>query len=61
MSGIGSFKEADDAVRAYFDCVNANGGIHGWRITYHDEDDQSQLDAAAAGREISSATKASTR
>jgi len=23
MSGVGSFKEADDAVRAYFDCVNA--------------------------------------
>jgi branched-chain amino acid transport system substrate-binding protein len=47
MSGIGSFKEADDAVRAYFDCVNANGGIHGRPITYHDEDDQSQLDVAA--------------
>ncbi|MGH7073913.1 MAG: hypothetical protein ACREFD_06895, partial [Stellaceae bacterium] len=28
-SGIGSFQEADLAVRAYFDCVNANGGIHG--------------------------------
>jgi branched-chain amino acid transport system substrate-binding protein len=47
MSGIGSFKEADDAARAYFDCVNANGGIHGRPITYHDEDDQSQLDVAA--------------
>jgi branched-chain amino acid transport system substrate-binding protein len=47
MSGVGSFKEADDAVRAYFDCVNANGGIHGRPITYHDEDDQSQLDVAA--------------
>ncbi len=47
MSGIGSFKEADDAARAYFDCVNANGGIRGRPITYHDEDDQSQLDVAA--------------
>ena len=47
MSGIASFKEADDAVRAYFDCVNANGGIHGRPITYHDEDDQSKLDVAA--------------
>jgi branched-chain amino acid transport system substrate-binding protein len=47
MSGIGSFKEADDAARAYFDCVNANGGIHGRPIVYHDEDDQSKLDVAA--------------
>ena len=47
MSGIGSFKEADDAVRAYFDCVNANGGIRGRPISYHDSDDQSQLDIAA--------------
>ena len=31
MSGFGSFKEADDAVRAYFDCVNTNGGIHAGR------------------------------
>ena len=47
MSGIGRFKEAYVAARAYFDCVNANGGIHGRPITYHDEDDQSQLDVAA--------------
>ena len=47
MSGIGSFKEADEAAKAYFDCVNANGGIHGRPITYHDEDDQSALDVAA--------------
>ena len=47
MSGIGSFKEADDAVRAYFDCVNANGGIRGRPISYHNSDDQSQLDIAA--------------
>ena len=47
MSGIGSFKEADDAAEAYFKCVNDNGGIHGRPITYHAEDDQSQLDVAA--------------
>jgi branched-chain amino acid transport system substrate-binding protein len=47
MSGIASFKEADDAARAFFDCVNANGGIHGRPIVYHDEDDQSKLDVAA--------------
>lgn len=47
MSGIGSFKEADEAAEAYFKCVNDNGGIHGRPITYHDEDDQSQLDVAA--------------
>jgi branched-chain amino acid transport system substrate-binding protein len=47
MSGIASFKEADDAARAFFDCVNANGGIHGRPIAYHDEDDQSKLDVAA--------------
>jgi branched-chain amino acid transport system substrate-binding protein len=47
MSGIGSFKEADEAAEAYFKCVNDNGGIRGRPITYHDEDDQSQLDVAA--------------
>lgn len=46
-SGIGSFEEADLGAKAYFDCVNANGGIHGRPIAYHDEDDQSKLDAAA--------------
>src|ERR1700678_1990789 len=47
MSDIGSFKEAGDAAEAYFKCVNDNGGIHGRPITYHAEDDQSQLDVAA--------------
>ena len=42
-SGIGSFEEADLAAKAYFDCVNANGGIHGRPIVYRDEDDQSKL------------------
>ena len=53
MTGLGSFKEADEAVKAYFDCVNANGGIHGRPIVYHDEDDQSKLDVAAqAGKKL---------
>jgi branched-chain amino acid transport system substrate-binding protein len=47
MSGPGSFKEADEAVKAYFDCANANGGVHGRPITYHDFDDQAKLDVAA--------------
>ncbi len=47
MSGIASFKEVDQAVKAYFDCVNANGGIHGRPIAYYDEDDQARLDIAA--------------
>jgi branched-chain amino acid transport system substrate-binding protein len=45
-SGIGSFEEADLAAKAYFDCVNANGGVHGRQILYRDEDDQSKLDVA---------------
>src|SRR6516165_2502829 len=47
MSGIASFKEADEAVKAYFDCVNDNGGIHGRPIAYYDKDDQARLDIAA--------------
>jgi branched-chain amino acid transport system substrate-binding protein len=46
-SGIGSFEEADLAAKAFFDCVNANGGINGRPVAYHDEDDQSKLDVAA--------------
>ena len=61
MSGIGSFKEADDAVRAYFDCVNANGGIHGRPITYHDEDDQKHSTSRRRRQRSSLATRASTR
>ena len=47
MSGIASFKEADEAVKAYFDCVNDNGGVHGRPIAYYDKDDQARLDIAA--------------
>lgn len=46
-SGVFNFRDAADAARAYFDCVNANGGIHGRPITYHEEDDQGKLDVAA--------------
>lgn len=46
-SGIFSFRESADAARAYFDCVNANGGIHGRPITYLVEDDQGKLDVSA--------------
>lgn len=46
-SGVFNFREASDAAKAYFDCVNANGGIHGRPITYLEEDDQGKLDVAA--------------
>ena len=51
MSGIGSFKEADDAARAYFDCVNANGGIHGRPITYRRRRSESARRRRAGGEE----------
>lgn len=38
--------QGDLAVLAYFKCVNANGGIHGRPISYHDVDDQGQLGIA---------------
>jgi branched-chain amino acid transport system substrate-binding protein len=47
MSGIASFEEADLGAKAYFDCVNDSGGIHGRPIVYMDEDDQSRVDIAA--------------
>ena len=46
-SGLASFETADQSVQAYFDCVNANGGIHGRRLVYRYLDDQSKLDVAA--------------
>jgi len=53
MSGAGSFKEADEAVEAYFKCANANGGVLGRPIVYSDIDDQSKLDVAAqAGKKL---------
>jgi branched-chain amino acid transport system substrate-binding protein len=47
MSGVASFKETDLAVEAYFDCVNANGGIHGRAIKYLALDDQGKFDIAS--------------
>ncbi len=47
ITGIATFHEADQGAAAYFDCVNANGGIHGRPIAYHEEDDQTKLDIAA--------------
>jgi branched-chain amino acid transport system substrate-binding protein len=38
--------QGDLAALAYFKCVNANGGIHGRPIAYHDIDDQGQLGIA---------------
>jgi len=47
MTGLGSFKEGSDAVGAYFQCVNDNGGIHGRPIVFYAEDDESKLAVAA--------------
>jgi branched-chain amino acid transport system substrate-binding protein len=47
ITGIATFHEADQGAEAYFKCVNANGGIHGRPIAYHEEDDQTKLDVAA--------------
>lgn len=53
ITGIATFHEADQGAEAYFKCVNANGGIHGRPITYHEEDDQTKLDVAAqAGKKV---------
>jgi branched-chain amino acid transport system substrate-binding protein len=46
ITGVGTFKEADEAVAAFFKCVNANGGIYGRPVVYRDYDDQSQLNVA---------------
>jgi branched-chain amino acid transport system substrate-binding protein len=39
-TGPDDFSAGADAARAYFKCVNANGGINGRPIEYHVEDDQ---------------------
>jgi len=43
----GDFSASTDAAKAYFDCVNANGGINGRPIDYRIENDQWNPEAAA--------------
>lgn len=43
----GDFSSATTAARAYFDCVNANGGINGRPIDYLTENDQWSPEQAA--------------
>ncbi len=43
----GDFSASTDAAKAYFDCVNANGGIHGRPIDYRIENDQWNPEMAA--------------
>lgn len=43
----GDFSSSTDAAKAYFDCVNANGGIDGRPIDYKVENDQWNPEAAA--------------
>ena len=47
ITGLGTTKESTEATKAYFDCVNANGGIHGRPIVYLVEDDQGKVDVGA--------------
>ncbi len=43
----GDFSASTDAAKAYFDCVNANGGINGRPIDYRIENDQWNPEMAA--------------
>lgn len=43
----GDFSASTDAAKAYFNCVNANGGINGRPIDYRIENDQWNPEAAA--------------
>ncbi len=53
----GDFSASTDAAKAYFDCVNANGGIHGRPIDYRIENDQwnPELAAQAAAKLVKDA------
>ncbi|MEQ8345039.1 MAG: ABC transporter substrate-binding protein [Sneathiellaceae bacterium] len=53
----GDFSASTDAAKAYFDCVNANGGIHGRPIDYRVENDQwnPELAAQAASKLVKDA------
>jgi hypothetical protein len=48
LSGPSSFPESSQAAKAYFDAVNAAGGIRGRRIQYLSADDRGDPRAAAA-------------
>jgi branched-chain amino acid transport system substrate-binding protein len=48
MSGGIDFSSAPKTAKAYFDCVNANGGIHGRPIEYDYEDDALDPQKASA-------------
>jgi branched-chain amino acid transport system substrate-binding protein len=45
----GDWSSSTDSAKAYFDCVNANGGLNGRPIAYFVEDDQWNPEAAAQG------------
>lgn len=53
----GDFSASTDAAKAYFDCVNANGGINGRPIDYRVENDQwnPELAAQAAAKLVGDA------
>jgi branched-chain amino acid transport system substrate-binding protein len=46
-SGAADISTGAKGAKAYFDCVNANGGIHGRPIDYSFDDDQTRPDKAA--------------
>ena len=46
-SGAADISSGAKGAKAYFDCVNANGGINGRPIAYSFEDDQTRPDKAA--------------
>ena len=53
----GDFSASTDAAKAYFDCVNANGGINGRPVDYRVENDQwnPELAAQAAAKLVDDA------
>ncbi len=46
-SGVADISSGAKGAKAYFECVNANGGIHGRPIAYTIEDDQTRPDKTA--------------
>ncbi|WP_170975834.1 ABC transporter substrate-binding protein [Rhizobium sp. FY34] len=47
QTGLDDLSSASKAAKAYFDCVNANGGINGRPVEYLVEDDQWNPEVAA--------------